>query len=85
MGDPTEERILNGLRSSSKGLTRTEITGLLGGHTAKKVISPALKTLQDQGVAHHKSVKTKGRPEERWFLQEKDSVKEGAKKEKKAK
>jgi hypothetical protein len=75
MGDPTEERILNGLRSSSKGLTRTEITGLLGGHMKSNVIRAALTTLEQQGLAHRKSVKTNGRTAEQWYLTQKNPVK----------
>ncbi|MCA9092949.1 MAG: DUF3987 domain-containing protein [Planctomycetaceae bacterium] len=63
----TAERILNALRNSPSGLTRTEISGLFGRHKNSNDQTEALNLLQEKGLARQDKVSTGGRSIERWF------------------
>lgn len=68
IGDPTADTILQSLRASPGGLTRTEISNLFGRHRdAAKVLVPALKRLLSANLARLEMEQTDGRPAERWY------------------
>lgn len=62
--DEIEKRLI---QAGTKGLTRTEIHTLLGGHTGQKEIQSALERLQLAGKARMEKGQTAGRPTETWF------------------
>ncbi len=67
LGNPTAERILEALRNSAAGLTRTEIRDLLGRHADAKAVDAALNLLSEAGLARREKQPTEGRPIEHWF------------------
>jgi len=69
IGDPTADAILNALRSSKEGMTRTEIRDLFGRNKYAAEIDSALVVLIENGMARRTEEKTgtAGRPIERWF------------------
>lgn len=66
-GNPIADRIMEGLRNSNDGLTRTEIRDLFKRHQSEERIASALQLLSAARMAHSKSECTAGRPVERWF------------------
>jgi hypothetical protein len=66
IGDPVADTILNALRSSPIGLTRTEISSLFSGHRDRQGIDLALSTLARQDLAKAIREDTGGRPAEKW-------------------
>ena len=70
-GDPVLDRILENLRATPQGLTRTNINRLFHGNTEKSKIDFALKTLVEKGKVHmQKGDDGRGRPAETWFATE---------------
>jgi Protein of unknown function (DUF3987) len=67
LGDPVADRILRALRSTSKGLTRTDISDLFGRNKDQARIDRALSLLATMGVAKCVREESGGRPGERWF------------------
>jgi hypothetical protein len=71
LGDEVADDILRHLRGAAPyGLSRTEISALLGRNLPRSRIAQALALLQQQRLASPESVKPeggRGRPEERWF------------------
>jgi len=67
IGDKNAEIILNALRESVFGLTRTEIRDLFDRHLTKEKIDSALQTLLENGLVEVRREDTKGRPKETWF------------------
>lgn len=69
LGYPVADRILEELRKSPKGLTRTEISAIFGRNVSEAATSAALEFLRKQRRAFAKSEKSgeRGRPTERWF------------------
>lgn len=68
-GDPVVDKIMEALRESPKGLTRTMINNdLFGGHQKSERIANALSELKDAGLVRSEREPTKGRPVDRWFL-----------------
>ena len=65
-GDPTRDIIVNALKASDFGLTRTEISRLFGGHTKAAQIDRTLSDLMISDRVEEKSIKTDGRPKEVW-------------------
>jgi hypothetical protein len=65
--DPTTSRILDALRGSADGLTRTDINCLFFNHHPAEVIERSLAWLSHQGLAYSKTLPTRGRPVETWF------------------
>ncbi len=66
IGDPVADTILNALRASPMGLTRTEISALFSGHRDRQGIDLALSTLAHQDLAKAIREDTGGRPAEKW-------------------
>ncbi len=67
-GAPVADTILGALRPiTPDGLTRTEISGLLGRHKDTDAITLALADLAKRGLVRCKREETGGRPVERWF------------------
>jgi hypothetical protein len=67
LGDDTADRILQALRRTSEGLTRTDISSLFDRTKSADQISIALNRLSTMRLAHSTTESTKGRPTERWF------------------
>jgi hypothetical protein len=67
LGDPVADRILRALRSTSDGLTRTDISDSLGRNKDQGRIDRALSHLATVGVAKFVREQSGGRPGERWF------------------
>ena len=65
-GDPTADRILEALRNSDNGLTRTQIYGLLGHRTTRGRMDSALGLLLSTGRARSRMEETEGRAREIW-------------------
>lgn len=68
LGDPVADAILNGLKASPEGLTRTDIAGLFGRHKSVVQIDGALAAIESLGRAMRQTEKTGGRPVERWKM-----------------
>jgi hypothetical protein len=66
-GDPVADPILKALKTSPDGMSRLEITKLLGQHKTSAQIERALATLERNGSARCETRKTNGRPREIWF------------------
>jgi len=67
IGDPVADAILQALRQHSSGLTRTEISNLLGRHRKADEIDRALALLHRLDRAESRTEHTDGRSVERWF------------------
>lgn len=67
-GNPLANRIVEALIANPNGMTRTEISNLLGRHYSADRITEALETLQSLGWANKRNIKTNGRPVEKWFF-----------------
>lgn len=80
LGDPVADDILRSLIGNPDGLSRTDIHRLFKNHRRSEQIDGALATLQQLGRARCETRKTRGRPTEVWFAENKN-----AKKAKKAK
>ena len=65
-GDPVADEILQALRGSRRGMTRTEIRDIFGRHKIAAHIERGLATLERMGLARHSAVPTGGKPAERW-------------------
>lgn len=67
LGDPLADEILQALRNSSAGLTRTDIRDLFSRNKGTTQITNALTLLRKHGLAEFKSEGTAGRPTEVWL------------------
>jgi hypothetical protein len=67
LGYPEADRILAALRAAPEGLTRTDIRDLFGRNRRESVIEAALTALEERGLARRASLRTGGRPTERWI------------------
>ena len=66
-GDPVADTILKALKiADDNGLTRTEISRLLGRHTSSERITNVLQLLKAKGKAACSPIETQGRPVEVW-------------------
>jgi hypothetical protein len=70
-GEPDADKILEALRESVDGLTRTQISDLFKRHRTQPEIEAALRTLESAQLAYAELQNTDGRPVERWFAKEK--------------
>lgn len=66
-GEPDADRILEALRETPRGLTRTEINALFNRHKSQAQIEGALQTLERDQMAYRQTETTAGRYAERWF------------------
>ena len=64
MGDPLTDKILDLLRSSDNGLSRSSISEKLNKNYHKGNIECSLKILESQGLISRKKIETAGRPTE---------------------
>lgn len=67
IGDRIADEILDALRRSLAGMTRTEMRDLFGRHESRSRITDALAGLLRRGKVRRESEQTGGRPVERWF------------------
>jgi len=68
LGDKDADAILGALRSTSNGMTRTEINRtVFRGNKAASVIASKLGILRQHGLARSEATATAGRTSERWF------------------
>jgi hypothetical protein len=67
IGDKNAETILNALRESENGLTRTEIRDLFDRHITKEKLDAALQFLLENNLAKFEKTETAGRTKEIWF------------------
>ncbi len=65
-GDPVKDRILNALKESADGMSRTEISRLFKGHQKSDRITHVLNELSSLGRIQMLSVETEGRSVEVW-------------------
>lgn len=70
LGNAVADEILQALRVSSGGLTRSEIVGLFHRHKSKAELDQAFRYLLEGGMARMETIATGGRPTERWFSDE---------------
>jgi hypothetical protein len=67
LGNPTADAILHALRQSPEGLTRTDISSVLGRNARQAEVDHALRLLADQSLAvMTRETDKPGRPVERW-------------------
>ncbi len=66
IGDQNADMILDALRESQNGLTRTEIRDLFDRHISKGKLDLALQSLLENGLAKCAKEETKGRAKEIW-------------------
>jgi len=67
MGDPIADDILNLLRRSPDGLTRTDLFQHFQKHKRSEEIGRGLQAIQKAGKGRCQIEQTGGRPTERWF------------------
>ena len=67
LGDPIADTIVQALRGTPGGMTRTEISSLFGRHLDATKLMAALKTLLCAHLARYEMVQTDGRAAEHWF------------------
>ncbi len=67
IGDKTAETILNALRESENGMTKTEIRNLFDRHITKEKLDAALQFLLENNLAKFEKTETAGRTKEIWF------------------
>jgi len=65
-GDPARDNIVTALKASTNGLTRTQISGLLGRHVRADHIDRTLAELKAEGLSDSVTKDTGGRPLEIW-------------------
>jgi hypothetical protein len=66
IGDRTSDAVLDVLRRTPEGLTRTEISNIFGRNLQASEIERALAVLLGSGKASRRAEGTRGRPAERW-------------------
>lgn len=64
--DPFAEKILEVMRTTQSGVSRTEIRDLFNNHASKHRIDAALQYLTENKLAEVRKEETKGRPKELW-------------------
>jgi hypothetical protein len=67
LGYPEADRIMEALRASAEGITRTQIRDLFARNRSEREVNAALTTLEECGLARMVSESTGGRPIERWI------------------
>ena len=72
-GDAVTDAILEALRASPEGLTRTDLHNLFSRHITKERVDQSLRTLADAKSVGCRREQTRGRPRETWFATIPDS------------
>ncbi|MFC1851832.1 bifunctional DNA primase/polymerase [candidate division CSSED10-310 bacterium] len=67
VGDPVADKILQALKGSTEGLTRTDLHHLFHRHKDRETVSQALRSLQEADLVQNSLQQTRGRPREIWF------------------
>jgi hypothetical protein len=67
LGDPVADEIRDVLKVNPEGLSRTQLSAHFGRNRSAEVISCALATLAESGMAKKEVRETAGRPRELWF------------------
>lgn len=67
LGNPIADSVIGFLRGRSDGLTRTEISKMLGNNRSSQEIERALDLLSECGLARYYRTQTGGRPADRWY------------------
>jgi hypothetical protein len=67
LGDPVADEIRDVLKANPEGLSRTELSAHFGRNRSAEIISRALATLAESGMAKKELRETAGRPREIWF------------------
>lgn len=67
LGDPIADEIMQALRKTPAGMTKTEIGNLFGRNKTSAQITRALTELLTAGLARFETEETEGRRAERWF------------------
>jgi hypothetical protein len=67
LGDPLADELLQLLRATPGGLTRSELRDYLGRHQSSNRIGQALGFLLQHRLVRRERQETGGRPAERWF------------------
>ncbi len=69
LGDPLADRILEALCAAGEnGLSRTQIRDLFDRNASTEAVETALSVLRRRLLAEPRSIKTGGRPAERWYI-----------------
>jgi hypothetical protein len=66
LGDPVADALLKALQEAPEGLTRTQISNLLGRNQSASRIAQALASLEGLGKVRRLKEESGGRPAERW-------------------
>jgi hypothetical protein len=74
LGDPIAEILLNKLKEAPQGLTRTDLSAVLGRNRTSGEINQALAFLAEQSFAVAEPEKTDGRPAVRWHATDGDAT-----------
>jgi hypothetical protein len=72
--DEVADKLLAALRATPAGMTRTEISNVFHNHEAAARVDAVLDDLRLRGLAETSTMKTPGRPIERWFAVAHDSA-----------
>ncbi len=67
LGNKNADTILNALRNTKNGVTRSEIRNLFDRHLSKEKIDAALQFLLENNLARFEKEETKGRTKEIWY------------------
>jgi hypothetical protein len=67
LGHPLAETLLSKLKAAPKGLTKTDLSAVVGRNRTAAEIDQALGVLAENGLATAELVETEGRPAHRWF------------------
>jgi len=70
LGDHVADRLLETLRETPAGLTRSDMRSVLGNRIASERIDAALDLLREHALARVERQQTGGRPAERWYAVE---------------
>lgn len=76
-GNKIADKVIEALRKSTNGLSKTEIAKALSGHYNPEKLDDALSLLQKKGLAHCTTHQTTGRPAVWWYATENFSSVEG--------
>ena len=67
LGDPIADTIFYALKRDPEGMTRTQISELLGRHVPAQKITAALQVLMKANLVTFRTMPTEGRPTTIWY------------------